>query len=219
MKHLVALIVAGGSLLAHAQTALQPTTGEIKGTVTDQSGSPVAGATVLAVPGGFGFEDITPRSVKSDRNGRFDFRGGFHLEPYTLYSRKEEDSYPNPLDLFYASAKDDAPRVDLTAAYPSATVNVKMGDKAGVIVGHVIDSETGATLHATVYFLDDQGSGHVVDSAPADGTFRTLLPPGKNLSVLVRDVSAGHMVGTRLSAPLRLEPGQYLYMDIPVSTR
>ena len=160
---------------------------------------------------------MTPRSVKTDRNGRFDFRGGFQLEAYKLYSRKEEDSYPDPLNPFFADSKREAPQVDLTPDHPSAIVTLKLGEKAAVIVGRVIDSDTGAVLRATVYFLDDQGKGRAVDSAPADGTFRSLLPPGRNLSLMVMDRSTEHMVGTRLSAPLRLEPGQYVFMDIPVS--
>ena len=214
---LVVLIVAAGSLLAQAQTAAPSPVGEIKGTVTDLNGRPVSGATVFAVPQGLALDDMTPRSVKTDSKGRFDFRGGFQLEAYKLYSRKEEDSYPDPLNYFYAKSQDDAPQVDLTPDHPSATVTVKLGDKAAVIVGRVIDSDTGDILRATVYFIDDQGKGHAVDSAPADGTFRSLLPPGKNLSLMVMDRSTERMVGTRLSAPLRLEPGQYVYMDIPVS--
>jgi hypothetical protein len=219
MKQLVALIVVAGSVFAHTQTAGRLTTGEIKGTVTDQNGVPVSGVTISAVPQGTGFQDITLRTVKTDSSGRFDFRGGFELEAYKLYSRKEEDSYPNPLDRFYAGAKDEAPTVDLTADHPSATVTVRLGMKAAMIVGHVIDSDTGAILHATVYFLDDQGRGHAVDTVLADGTFRTLLPPGKNISLMVRNLSTEHIVGTRLSAPLQLEPGQYVYLDIPVSSQ
>jgi Carboxypeptidase regulatory-like domain len=217
MKQLVILIVAAGSLLAHAQTGAQPIAGEIKGTVTDPNGIPVSGATVYAVPQGLTLNDITPRTVKTDGSGRFDFRGGFPLETYKLYSRKEGDSYPDPFDRFYAKSKDEAPAVDLTPAHPSATVTVKLADKAATIVGRVIDADTGAILKATVFFLDENGRGHHVDSAPADGTFRTLLPPGKDLSLMVMDRAMEHLVSIRLPAPLRLEPGQYVYMDIPVS--
>ena len=46
MKPLVVLIVVAGSVLAHTQTAPLPA-GQIKGTVTDQNGSPVSGATSM----------------------------------------------------------------------------------------------------------------------------------------------------------------------------
>jgi carboxypeptidase family protein len=226
MKQLVILLVAAGSLLVHAQVVqaqvaqaqtAPPSTGEIKGTVTDQNGSPVSGATIYAVPQGLVFDDITPRSVRTDSNGRFDFHGGLQLVAYKIYSQKEADSYPNPLDQFYAAANDQAPMVDLTPNQPSASVTVKLGDKAAVIVGRVIDRDTGAVLTARICFLDTLGKSHLADSATADGTFRALLPPDKDLTLLVVSDSSHHLLHTRLPAPLRLEPGQYVYMDIPVS--
>jgi|SRR5580704_8033750 hypothetical protein len=226
MRQLVILLVAAGSLLvdaqmaqaqvAHAQTA-PSSSGEIKGTVTDPNGNPVTGATVYAVLQSLALDDITPRSVKTDSNGRFDFHGGLQLETYKIYSQKEADSYPDPLDEFYAAANDQAPKVDLTPSQPSATVAVKLGDKAAVIVGHVIDADTGAVLKARVYFRDEQGKSHHADSASADGTFRALLPPEKDLTLLVVSDSSHRLLHARLSAPLRLEPGQYISMDIPVS--
>src|SRR5208282_188051 len=201
--------------VAQAQTA-PPSTGEIKGTVTDQDGSPISGATVYAIPQGLAFHDITPRSVKTDSNGRFDFHGGLQLEAYKIYSQKEADSYPDPFDGFYAAANDQVPKVDLTPNQPSASVTVKLGDKAALLVGRVIDADTGAVLKARVSFFDALGKGHHADSATADGTFRALLPPGKDLTLVVSD-SSPHFFHTRLPSPLRFEPGQYVYMDIPVS--
>lgn len=220
MKQLVILLAAAGSLLVQTQVVQAQTassTGEIKGTVTDQNGNPVTGATVYAVLQSLAFDDITPRSVKTDSNGKFDFRGGLQLEAYKIYSQKEADSYPNPLDEFYAAMNDQAPRVDLTPNQPSASITVKLGDKAALVVGRVIDADTGAVLKATVCFLDSQGRSHRADSAPADGTFRALVPPDKDLILLVVSDSSHHLLRTRLPAPLRLEPGQYVSMDIPVS--
>lgn len=218
MKHLVILIVAAGSLITysqttHAQTAAQPPTGEIKGTVTDRNGIPVAGATVYAVPQGLSFNDISPRAVKTDSDGRFDFRGGFQLETYKLYSRKEADAYPDPIDRFYADSKDKAPEVELAASHPSATITVKLVEKAGVLTGRIIDADTGAPASADLAFLDENGNGlHI----RANGTFRALLPAGKTVTLLVETVS-GPYLAQRPVAPFRLEPGQYVSMDIPVS--
>jgi len=224
MRHLLLLVVAAGSLLSQAQfaqsqlsqaqTGAQTRTGEIKGIVTDGDGSPVSDATVYAVPQGLMLDEITPRSVQTDRNGKFDFRGRFPFEAYKLYARKDEDGHPDPLDRFYADSKADVPRVDLTADHPSAVVAVKLGAKAGVLEGRVIDAETGAVLKARLGFLDGQGNGGGVDS-DAEGKFRALLPPGKELTLVVRDPHSGRM--QLPVAPLRLEPGQYISMDIPVS--
>ena len=216
MKHLVVLFVVAGSLLAYSQTSTS-LTGQIRGRVIDRNGSPVSGATVYAVPQGLAFDDIAPRSVKTDESGAFYFRGGFQFEAYRLYSRKEEESYPDARDAFYADPKADAPKVEITADHPSATVTLKLGEKAGVIAGRVIDAETGAVMNAGLYFYDGEGHGHRVNSSDVDGTYRALLPPGKEVKVMVMDLSS-HTVDARLPvAPLRVEPGQYVYMDIQVS--
>jgi hypothetical protein len=217
MKHFLLLAVAAGSLLAQSQSAQSQARNlqrEIKGIVTDQNGVPVSGATVYAVPQGLVLDDIALRSVVTDGDGKFDFRGHLELESYKLYARKDEDNYPDPLDHFYADSKADAPRADLTADHPSAMVAVELGEKAGVLEGRVIDAETGAVLTARLGFLDGQGNGRGIDS-DAEGKFRALLPPGKELTLVVRDPHSGR---TQVPiAPLRLEPGQYISMDIPVS--
>lgn len=220
MKHLLLLALAAGSLLAQSQTSAQSSSRniqrEIKGIVTDQSGAPVSGATVHAVPQGLVLDDISPLSVETDRNGRFDFRGHLELESYKLYARKDADDYPDPLDVFYADSKTEVTQVELTASHPSAAVTVKLGEQAGVVEGRVINAETGAVVNARVYFLDGQGNGRQADSN-AEGKFRALLPPGKELTLVVWDL-ASHSDRIQLPvAPLRLEPGQYISMHIPVS--
>ncbi len=214
MKSLVVLVVAAGSLLAHSQTQQQSVTGEIKGIVTDRNGTPISAATVYAVPQGLAIDDAIPRSVKTDRNGAFDFRGGFRFEAYKLYARKDADAYPDPLDSFYADAKAEVPSVDLTQSHPSATVAVKLGQRAGVISGRVIDASTGAALKARLGFEDSDGHGH---SVLVDGNYRILVPPGKDVTLMVTLVEATSVRSQLPVAPLRLEPGQYIYMDLPVS--
>src|SRR5262245_30473801 len=104
MRHLLAGFLVLVSLPTLCQTKDHPD-GHIKGTVTDENGSPVASATVFVIPQAVVFENITPRSVKSDTKGEFDFRGAFSLGVYKIYSRKEVDSYPDPSDKFYADPK------------------------------------------------------------------------------------------------------------------
>jgi hypothetical protein len=216
MKHLLVLVMVSASLLANSQTA--PPSGNIKGFVTDRNGDPISAATVYAVPQGLTLDDFTPRSVKTDGNGAFDFRGGFALEPYKLYARKDADAYPNPLDSFYADTKTEAPKVDLTKDHPSAAVTVRLGNKAGVIAGRVIDATTGTAVKAELGFLDGDGHGH---SLLVDGNYRILVPPGKDVTLMVTLLGPPHDYDRAQVpvAPLRLEPGQYIYMDLPISTR
>lgn len=214
MKHCLTVVLVLASLLAYSQTEDHPD-GEIKGTVTDEDGIPVAAATVYAVPQDISFDGITPRSVKTDRNGEFDFHGGFPLGAYKLYPRKDEDLYPDPLDKFYADSKAQAPKVGLTEGDHFATIEVKMGEKAGVISGRVIDEDSGANARALIDFIDEDGNRR---SISVNGKYRMLLPPGKDVTLMVIALSAVDRPQLPV-APLRLEPGQEMHMDIPLSNQ
>jgi len=213
MKHLLVLVVVGGSLLAYSQTT-KPSTGEIKGTVVDQNGSPISFATVYAVPQDLGFDDITPPSVKTDSSGQFAFRGRLPLGTYKFYARKDADSYMDPFDAFYADSKAEVPKVELNGDRPSATISVRLGKKAGVVTGRVIDAATGVPVKASLSFLDREGHGH---SVLADSSYRIVVPSGKDVTLMVTRMGSPSERAQRPVAPLRLEPGQFIYMDLPVS--
>jgi hypothetical protein len=212
VKHFLILAVVLASLFAYSQTKDHPS-GEINGSVTDEDGIPVPAATVYAIPQDISFDGITPRSVKTDRNGEFDFRGGFQLGAYKLYSRKDADAYPDRSDSFYADSKAEAPKVDLSEDHSSATVTVSLGEKAGVLTGQVIDADTGAALRAKLVFMDEDGNDH---SVFVNGKYRALLPPGKDVTLMVMIMSPDYHSQSPVP-PLRLEPGQEMHMDIPVS--
>jgi hypothetical protein len=215
MKYFLTLALITVSLFGHAQTKAQPD-GEITGTVTDQDGNPVSAVTVYAVPQDLILDNITPRSAKTDRNGDFDFRGNLSLGAYKLYARNDKDAYPDPFDVFYADSLADPPKVDLTEDRPSATAKVKLG-KAAAIEGRVLDAANGKAVgKATIMFLDHDGNGHTIHSASADGKYHALLPTGKDLIVTVNVTSQpwDHMQFP--VAPLRLEAGDQIYLDLIV---
>ena len=209
MKPFLVLIVVSGSLLAQSRT--KHLSGEIKGTVVDQTGSPVSSAIVYAVPRGLVLDNVTPRSVKTDRNGRFDFHGGFELRSYKLYSRKDADGYLDPLDAFYGDG-DRSVEVALSPEHPSSTVTVKLGNQAAVISGKVFDVESGMPLKAYVGLMDEEGNGH---SLVVDGDYNLAIPSGKNVKLMVTVIGKRHPVIPVSS--LRLDPGQRIFMDIPIS--
>jgi hypothetical protein len=214
MKHFLALALVVPSLFAYSQTKIPPG-GEIKGTVTDENGNAVSAATVYAVPQDISFDSITPRLTKTDRNGAFDFGGGLQLGAYKLYARKDADAYPDRSDHFYADSKFEPPNADLTKDHPSATTTVILVEKAGVIVGRVIDADTGAGLNAKLVFMDDDGNNH---SVLVNGKYRALLPAGKDVTLMVMVMSADY--GSQSPVPpLRLGQGQEMHMDIPLSKR
>lgn len=210
MKSLFCLAFALVVPFAYSQSADRPI-GEIKGIVIDQSGDPVAGATVYIVPQDVSFCNVSPRSVQSDKKGEFDFHGGLALGNYKVYSRKEQADYPDRSDAFYADSFVDAPKVDLTEEYPFAAVTVTMGEKAGVLQGRIIDADTGADTKAKLVFVDADGNNH---SVIADGKYRTLLPADKDISVMLMPMSPEYR--TQTVPPLRLDPGQEKHLDIPV---
>jgi hypothetical protein len=214
MKSFLTLALVVASLFAYSQTQDQPG-GEIKGTVTDENGNAVSAATVYAVPQDVSFDSITPRSARTDRNGAFDFGGVFQLGAYKLYSRKDADAYPDRFDNFYADSKVEPPKVNLTEDHPSASTTVILGEKAGVLVGRVVDADTGAALNAKLVFMDEDGNNH---SVLVNGKYRALLPARKDVTLMVMVMSPEYSSQSPVP-PLRLAPGQEMYMDIPLSKR
>lgn len=169
-------------------------------------------ATVYAVPQEVSFEGISPRSAKSDSNGEFNFHGGFQLGTYKLYARKDAESYPDQTDLFFADPKAEAPKVELTEDHSSASVAVALGEKAGVLVGRVVDADTGTALKAKLVFMDEDGHDH---SVMVNGKYRTLLFAKKDVTIMVIATSPEYHAQIP-TAPLRLESGQEMQMDIPL---
>src|SRR5215467_12323164 len=108
------LIVASGFTSPHHQ---HRPAGEIKGIVTDQDGRHVASAVVFVAPQVLTLGEVTPRSAKTGNDGKFVFSGQFGPGTYTLYSRKEEEGYPDPTDRFYADSRAET-EVHLTADKP-----------------------------------------------------------------------------------------------------
>lgn len=210
MKPLLVLIVASGILFA--QSSNQHLSGQIKGTIVDQSGNPVSSATVYALPEGLTLDDVTPAFAKSDDHGAFDFRRGFQLRAYKLYARKDADGYLNPLDSFYADGETEPAEAVLTRKHPSSIVTVKLGKQAAIVSGKIFDVESGQPLKAYVGLMDEDGNGH---SVVVDGEYNLVVPSEKSVRLMVT------VLGTRRPlvpvSSLRLEPGQLIYMDIPIS--
>jgi hypothetical protein len=70
-------------------------------------------------------------------------------------------------------------------------------------------------LKAKLVFMDEDGNSH---SVMVTGKYRTLLPPGKGVTLMVMVMSPDY--GSQVPVPpLRLAPGQEMDMDIPPSKR
>lgn len=212
MKSFVILIALAGSLVAQSQIKLR--SAEIQGVVIDQNGIPVPNATVYAVSQDLRFNDLTPLSAKADRNGAFDFRGKLALGCYELYSRMSDS--PDPFDSFFADTTTRSPKILLTSAHPSAKVTVQIAPQPAILTGRILDADTGAAVKAYLGMLDSEGHGH---SVFVNGSYRVLLPPGKDVTLMVTLVGQHEARPIMPAAPLRLEPGQFVAMDFSVSQR
>jgi hypothetical protein len=70
-------------------------------------------------------------------------------------------------------------------------------------------------LKAKLVFIDQDGNSH---SILVTGKYRTLVPPGKDLTLMVMVMSPDY--GSQAPVPtLRLASGQEMDMDIPLSKR
>ncbi|SRR5579871_567532 len=214
MKLFLACALIVTTVTAYSQTK-EKTEGEIRGTVTDANGNLVPGATVYVVPQEISFENIAPRSTTANATGGFDFHGGFVLGTYKVYAKKESDGYPDPSDDFYADPKREPLTVELTKEHPSSTTTVAMLDRAAVLAGSVVDADSHVPLKAKIVFMDQDGNNH---SVMITGKYRTLVPPGKDLTLMVIVMSPDY--GSQAPVPtLRLASGQEMDMDIPLSKR
>jgi hypothetical protein len=209
MTFFLALVLIFASGFTSPQPQHRPT-GEIRGVVTDRDGRPVSSAVVFVVPQALTLEGVTPRSAKTGEDGKFFFDGHFSPGTYTLYSRKEQEGYPDPTDRFYSDSRTET-EIQLTADKPSATVEVRLGKKAGILEGRVIDVNTGAAITARLVFYDRNGNQHFL---MVEGKYRALLPPGKDLGLMVSSPKYESRVAV---ARLQLEPGQQVHLDIPLS--
>jgi hypothetical protein len=214
MKYFLTLALVFASFFAFSQTKEKPS-GSIKGTVADENGNPVFKATVYAIPQEASLDNISPRSTTTNEAGEFDFHSGFALGSYKLYSSKDAEGYPDRSDSFYAEPKFEAKKVELTEDRPSATAKVDLGEKAAVLSGHVIDAATGAPLKAKLVFMDEDGNSH---SVFVTGKYRTLLPAGKDVTLMVLVMSEDYDSQAPVPA-LRLASGQEMDMDIPLSKK
>jgi hypothetical protein len=214
MKFFLTFALIVTSVLACSQSK-EKTSGEIKGSVTDANGNLVPRATVFVVPEDISFENISPRSVTANAIGEYDFHGGFAWGRYKLYTKKESEGYPDPSDTFYADPKREPLTVELTKEHPSSTVTVALLDRAAVLAGRVVDADSHMPLKAKLVFMDDDGNSH---SVMVTGKYRTLVPPGKDVRLMVMAMSSDY--GSQAPVPvLRLASGQEMDMDIPLSKR
>ncbi|HVR23226.1 MAG TPA: carboxypeptidase-like regulatory domain-containing protein [Candidatus Polarisedimenticolia bacterium] len=192
-----------------------PVDGRISGTVVNEDGKPVPGATVYVSEEASSLVDANSVAARTDSGGRFDFGRKLKHGVYEIYSRKEKDGYPDPTSKFYQPLNFSPQKVQLFGDHPAEKVTVQLQEKAAILAGKVFDANTGQPLKAGIGFtkLRTQ-AGHFV---LADGKFRALIPADTDVYVMVQEVGRDHADWALFTTKVTLKPGQKMDIEVPLS--
>lgn len=192
-----------------------PVDGRITGTVVNEDGKPVPGATVYVSEEATSLIDANRIVARTDGAGRFDFGRKLKHGVYEIYARKDKDGFPDPTSKFYQSLNFSRQTVQLFGDHPAEKVTVQLKDKAAILEGRVFDADTGRPLKASIGFTNLRTeAGH---SVAADGKFHALIPANTDVYVEVQDVDRDHADWSLFTTKMTLKPGQKLEIDVPLS--
>jgi hypothetical protein len=195
--------------------------GLIDGTVVNEEGKAVKGATVTGFPTDRGISGKVPHAYTVE-TGHFAIRDLWWGE-YAVSGMKEDEDYPDVSGAFYSDQIQ--PRIRLTAEHPTATVTIRLGPKAGVLVGTVTDAVTGAPLNPYVEFRRTyQPDCFLRGAGLVNAKHRVLVPSDTDVTMKVRLESYRdwYYPGTGdkfVSGSLPLEPGQERTLNIQLQPR
>jgi len=128
-------------VLVAASLSVGQDDGSVHGTVVDDSGMPVKGATVYAHPLDRPMAGIVPHDI-SDENGSFTI-SKLDYGRYSVSAAKPDEGYPELNFAFYTGFHAKLSVIRLSAQHKSATVALHLGKKAGILKGTVADAITG----------------------------------------------------------------------------
>ncbi|HTQ60345.1 MAG TPA: hypothetical protein VMI32_08990 [Candidatus Solibacter sp.] len=224
VKLITLLIVAAEiSSSVHPQQAkplapLESDDGRIDGTVYDEDGKPVNGATVYADPLGVDLGAMLPHAV-TDEAGNFRIhipRSWF--AKFAVVAAKEAEDYPGMPFQFYDNGSFET--VTLTPANPHATVRIHMGPKAGILEGKVTDALTGAPLRPCVEFRRSANPNNFLSgSGLVQQNYKLFVPSNTNVMVKIwlDGYRPWYFPGTFRKSErteVRLRPGEHRTLDI-----
>jgi hypothetical protein len=183
MKLIAIATLAALTILAEypRQTKAAATTGVIRGVVTDEHGTPCAGAKVMALPVGVPLHAAIPWA-RTDARGRFVIKRLWLLK-YSVTAGKESAGYPLNFYGFYPNIP--SLRVTLSASAPDAFVRIRLGPKAGILTGFIQDSVTGALVNNANFVLSRPHAPHSTFGTGEPWHYRILLPASLPVDVKV----------------------------------
>ena len=208
--------VQGSSVKTFGQA--QANVGLIDGTVLYEDAKPVEGATVFAIPLGRMMAAAIPQA-DSDENGHF----ALHIQrswfgKFAVVAKKEDEDYPDMSKQFYSAGKFET--VMLTEEQSAATVTIRLGPKAGVLLGTVADAQTGARLNPCAELKRVSRPNNVLSgSGLVNKTYRLLIPSDTDvlIKVYLNGYKPWYYPGTEdksAAGVARLAPGEEKRVDI-----
>ena len=189
----------------------------VHGTVADDRGIPVKGATVYAPPLDRPMAGIIPHDI-SDENGSFSI-SKLDYGRYSVSAAKPDEGYPELHFAFYTGFHAKLSVITLSAEHKSATVAVHLGKKAGILKGTVADAITGKPLNANVEFRwVSEPQNFLSGSGLANAQFRILVPSDVAVTMVVSLAGYENWSYTTDTGSLKnavlLVPGEELNLDI-----
>lgn len=187
--------------------------GSIEGTVTDEGGMAISGATVYAFRIG-PMTSVIP-TAETDAAGYYIFKR-LDYGRYAVAPAKPADGYPRPFDVPNCTQMKYA-EIELSDENQSAKSDLRFGKKAGVLVGTVSDADSGNPVDANVEFrcIVDP-SQFVSGSGLTNARFRVLVPSDTPISMTVSQTGFENWHFTRngVVEPILLAPGETLALEI-----
>jgi hypothetical protein len=215
---LVAIILGSCSQepASAAPAATDTDAGVITGTVIYDDGKPVSNATIYAQPMGRILAFVTP-SAQTDEIGHFVITH-LSLGKYAVAAEKQDEDFPNMSMQFYSDGKLE--RVALTPENPAANVRVRLGPKAGVLFGTVLDSVTGIPLSPCVEFTRAKNPENFLSGTGlVKAKYRVLIPSDTDvlIKIWLDGYKPWYYPGTTNKSqrkPARLKPGEEVEANI-----
>jgi hypothetical protein len=213
----LALIVLFLSAVGGIHAPSQVNRGSIGGIVVNKRGQFVEKATVYAdVLGNRPYIGLIPQG-ETDETGHFAIQG-LEWGQYAVSAKKEEEDYPEMRQAFYSGGT--MLTVMLRPPDANVTVTIRLGPKAGVLVGAVRDAVTGDPLNPCVRLtrvsdpnLFIEGTGLV------NHVYRLLIPSNTDvmMEVWLEGYKTWHYTRSKHRSTIksvRLEPGEDQRLDI-----
>jgi len=192
-----------------------PVDGRISGTVVNEDGKPVPGASVYVSEEASSLVDANSVVARTDFLGRFDFGRKLKHGVYEIYARKEKDGYPDPTSKFYQPLNFSPQKVQLFGDQPAEKVTVQLKEEAAILAGRVFDADTGRPLKADVGLTNLRSEAR--HALLADGKFQALIPANTDVYVMVEEVGRDHAHWSLFTTKVTLKPGQKMDIEVPLS--